>query len=194
MHTPTPGKSSVLGMGSSSHKPHAKCQVTSPYCTAAATLCFCRSPSTFCQAFNHSLAAGKLPIKRASDQAGRKVLECEGSRRQAGINNFQSQVFLPDSGSVSVCLVVSLALPDGKSTVAKGKELLPHLISSAQCRAGIWVAYSFTPSYTLAVAASQLYVHLQLTFLTTPSQAPPPPPRISTLPAFCTIKHFPKCL
>lgn len=75
---------------------------------------------------------------------------------QAGINNFQSQVFLPDS----VCLVVSLALPDCESTVAKGKELLPQLpaLSNAGQGSGL--------SILLLHPASQLYVHLQLTFLT----------------------------
>lgn len=103
---------------------------------------------------------------------------------QAGINNFQSQVFLPDS----VCLVVSLALPDCESTVAKGKELLPQLpaLSNAGQGSGLSILLLHPGSSCMpALCASAADV------------PDPPLPRISTLPAFYTrfpIKHFPKCL
>lgn len=124
-------------------KTTCKAPMTSPSCTASAASDLRHSPSTGCQAFTHSLAAGELPMKSASDQAGRKVLGCEGSRRQAGevsvgINNFESQVFIPCLGSVLVSPVVSLALPGCKTTTANGKKLLPYLSSPVQHRAGIW--------------------------------------------------------
>lgn len=99
------------------------------------------------QAFNHSRAAGELPTKSAAHQAGRKVLGCEGSRRQAGEisvggSNFQSQVFLPRLGSISVSPVVSLALPGCETMIAEERTLFPHLVSSVQHGAGIWAVYS----------------------------------------------------
>lgn len=132
------------GYGTKFTKTTCKAPMTSPSCTAAAASDLRHSPSTGLQAFIHSLAAvGELPMKSASDQARRKVLGCEGSRRQAGevsagINNFESQVFLPCLGSVSVSPVVSLALPGCKTTTANGKKLLPYLSSPVQHGAGIW--------------------------------------------------------
>jgi len=108
---------------------------------------FASHPSTGHQAFNCSLAAGEIPTESASDQAGGKVWGCEGGSRQAGdvsvgINKFQSQAFLPRSGSVSVSPAVSLALPGCQAAIAEGKELLPHLVSSVRCGAGVWAVYS----------------------------------------------------
>lgn len=153
-----------------------KAPMTSPSCAAAASLGLCHSPTLADKAFNCSLVSGKLLTKSVSDQVGRKILGCEGSRRQAeevsvGIDNFQSQLFLPHSRSVSVSPVVSLTPPGRKTTVAI-KELLPHLISSVRHRAGIWAIYS---CHCLVVASSQLHVHLQLMLL-----------RVSILSAFCT--------
>lgn len=155
--------------------------MTSPSCAAAATLGLCHPPTLA----NRPSTAALLRASCVSDQAGRKILECEGSRKQAGeisvgINNFQSQVFLLHSGSVSVSPVVSLAPPGCETTIAKRKELLSHLISSVQHRAGIWAIYS---CHSLVVASSQLHVHLQLMLF-----------RISTLSAFCTqlLRGYPK--
>lgn len=81
------------GYGTKFTQTTCKAPMTSPSRAAAAALGLRHSPSTGRQDFNRSLAAGELPTKSASDQAGRKVLGCEGRRRQAGevsvgINNF----------------------------------------------------------------------------------------------------------
>lgn len=117
------------GYGTKFTQTTCKVPMTSPSRAAAASLGLRHSSSTGCQAFNRSLAAGEIPTKSASDQAGRKVLECEGNTSITSSHRFSSH-----AQDLFRCLQLCPwhCLAARLTRVSQGKELLPHLISPVQ--------------------------------------------------------------